>query len=141
MMNESEFWNHSAVQLDNFMVIFRGLLLDEEDYVPFTYVIWTYNLYTEEWEKHVIPKHVIDKNGAPEPFHLAVAVAINRTIYTFGGTGYGYYADTIRERNALWTLSKAKTGSFTWNFIEFQHDKDSPSPRIGHTGWEYAGKL
>ena len=135
LTNENAFWNHSAVKLDNFLVIFGAL------HRPSNHVIWMYNLYTEEWREHVIPKHVIDKSGAPEPFHSAVAVAINGTIYTFGGTAKGRCAGSVRERNALWTLSKAKTGCFTWNFIKFKHDKESPSPRTWHTGWEYAGKL
>ena len=41
----------------------------------------------------------------------------------------------------MWTLRKAKTGSFTWSFIEPQCQEESPSPRNRHTGWEYAGNL
>ena len=144
MTNRDEFWNHFAVQLDNFLVIFGGKGRDnddEDDDSPNTHVIWMYNLYTDEWGKPVvtknaIPKYVIDKNGVPWGYVGAVAVAINGTIYTFGGK----YANVITDRNTLWTLSKAKTG-FTWSFIKSQHKKASPSPRLWHTGWEYAGKL
>ena len=146
MTNEDAFYCHFAIQLDNVLVIFGGTGRDEDkdDDSPSTHVIWMYNLYTEEWgkhviPKHVIPKHVIDKNGVPWKYNGAVAVAINGTIYTFGGS-YGKYANLIRERNTIWTLSKAKTG-FTWSFIKSQHNKASPSPRKWHSGWEYAGKL
>ena len=143
MTNDDEFWNHSTVQLDNFLVIFGGSQLDDDDGDDLlcTRVICMYNLHTEEWRQQVIPKHEIDKNGAPEWFYGAVAVVINGTICTFGGVGYGKYANSIRFRNALWTLNKGNTGYFTWNFIESHPDKQSPSPRDGHTGWEYVGKL
>ena len=144
MMYE-QFWNHSAVQLDNFVVIFGGSFDDDDDDddddPPSPPVIWMYNIYTEEWTQQVIPKHVVDESSAPESFYGAVAVAISGTIYTFGGVGYGKYGDSVSTRNALWTLSKQKSGKFTWSLIEFQHDKTSPSPRTGHTGWEYSGKL
>ena len=148
-VNDDELFNHSTVQLDNFLVTFRGSdddddINDDDDddeYLLKTRVICMYNLHTEEWRQQIIPKHEIDKNGAPEWFYGAVAVVINGIIYTFGGVGYGKYADSIRTRNALWTLSKGNTGYFTWNFIESQDDKESPSPRHGHTGWEYGGKL
>ena len=139
MRNDDTFCCHSTVQLDNFLIILGGSQHHDDD-LQFTRVIWMYNLHTEEWRQQVIPQHEIDKNGAPEPFCGAVAVAINGTIYTFGGKSYGKYADSNRYRNALWTLSKGNTGYFTWNF-KGQRDKASPSPRSGHTGWEYAGKL
>ena len=131
--------SHTAVQLDNFLVIFGGY--GNEWNSPFMNVIWLYNLYTEEWRKHEIPEHVIDKTGAPKSFLGAVAVAINETIYTFGGQGFELHADGRYDRNELWILSKGKTGYFTWSLIKFQHKKESPSPRIWHTGWEYSGKM
>ena len=57
-------------------------------------------------------------------------------MYTFGGWRYGSY-----KSNELWTLNKTETGSFTWSFIKYQCDKESPSCRYRHTGWQYAGKL
>ena len=97
-----------------------------------TDVIWTYNLYTDKWEKHATTK----RREAPEPFIYAVAVAIKGTVYTFGGWRYESY-----ESNELWTLNRTETGSFTWGVIKYQCEKESPSPRYGHTGWQYAGKL
>ena len=96
-----------------------------------TRVIWKYNLCREGWKKYSIPNK---RGAAPEPFYDAVAVAIKGTIYTFGGRD-------PKERNALWTLNRTERGGFTWCFIKPQNKKESPSPRRGHTGWEYAGKL
>ena len=122
---------HSAVCLDNSIIIFGGL---GEKFEPLaTRVIWMYNLYTEEWNKHVIPC----TNVAPKPFHGAVGVVINGAIYTFGGM----HTEDSNNRNELWTLSKAKRECFTWNFNETPCEEESPSARAGHTGWKYAGKL
>ena len=137
MVDESELQRscHSAVHLDNYVIIIGG---SGEDYTPLsTNVIWMYNLHTEEWRNHVIPKHVIEERGEPGPFYGAVAVAIHGTIYTFGGINNCDF----RERNALWTLSKTNLECFAWNSIRVQHAKESPSPRYGHTGWEYAERL
>ena len=92
-----------------------------------------YNLYTEEWNKHVIS----DTNAAPEPFEAAVVAVIDKTIYTFGGM----HTNGAHTQNELWTLSKAKRECFAWSFHESPYKEESPSPRRGHTGWEYAGKL
>ena len=127
MMNEDSFLGCSAVQVDNFLQIVGGL------HSPPINEIWMCNLYTEEWGKYVIA----ESDFAPEPFHSAVAVAINGSIYTFGGIDCG----GNRIRNALWILHKIKTGCFVWSFVKFHNDKASPSPRTGHTGWNYAGKL
>ena len=135
MMDETEFQRsgHSAVHLDNDVIIIGGWWDNKE---LSTRVIWMYNLYTEAWSKHVIPKYIMEKNDVPELFHGAVAVAINGTIYTFGGFNKYFF-----ERNELWALSRTETGCFTWSFIKFEDEKKSPSPRYGHAGWEYAGKL
>ena len=70
---------------------------------------------------------------APEPFRSAIAAATNGTIYTFGGVDQSV-------RNALWTLTR--TGEcFTWTFLKPKCDKESPSPKTAHTGWEYTGNL
>ena len=137
-MNETEPQRtyHSAVHLDNYVIIIGGLKVHKS---PSAHVIWMFNLYTEEWIYYAIPKCIIDRGDVPVPFREAVVVAINGIIYTFGGAEYKGYKSQLR--NALWTLSKTETGCFTWSFIKFQHDKASPSPRRRHSGWEYAGKL
>ena len=122
--------SHCAVSLDNFVIVFGGVCRLK----PLsTHLIWSYNLYTEEWRKHVIPYI----RCAPEPFYGAVAAVVEKTIYTFGGRN----AKDCVVRNALWKLSRTKEGGFTWCSINAQCIKKSPSPRFGHTGWEYAGKL
>ena len=133
MVNETELpriSEHCAVRLDNFIIIIGG---ESDGLVLPTREIWTYNLYTDKWEKHVIPK----KREAPRSLHYAVAVSIESIIYTFGGMCTHEHI----EINELWTLSRTETGDFTWTFIKYQSDKESPSPRDQHTGWEYARKL
>ena len=120
--------HHCAVSVDNFVIIFGGW----DGVEPLsTHFIWIYNLYTEEWGNHVIP----DSSCAPEPFIGAVAVAIDKIVYTFGGC-----TEDLTVRNAVWKLSRTKGGGFSWSFYP-QCKEKSPSPRDGHTGWEYAGKL
>ena len=141
MVNETKLpWirGHCAVRLENFIIIIGGREVTKEfdpKHGPAlsTRNIWRYNLYTEKWEKQLIPKK---SNEAPFPFYNAVAVAIEGTIYTFGG-GNAH----VEERNQLWTLSRTETGDFVWRFINHRCKKESPSPRRRHTGWEYAGKL
>ena len=120
---EPEIWSHSVVCLTNFVIIIGGK--DSNEKFLSTREIWVYNLYTEEWKKHEI--HSL--NPAPDPFDGAVAAAIEGTIYTFVG-----------DSSALWKLSQTKTGCFTWSFLK-RCDEESPSPRCGHTGWEFNGKL
>ena len=126
-------FQHSAVQLDNYVVIFGGVSRITGRPLP-TRVISKYNLYTEAWSECVIPQG----GDAPEPFTLAVAVNTDGTIYTFGGINVG---NRVGERNELWTLKKNKKGGFTWSCIKPQCKVQSPSPRTQHTGWEYEGKL
>ena len=122
-------YEYSAIRLDNFILIIGGV--DRAGTPLSTRVIWTHNLYTQQWRRHVIP----DIRPAPNSFYSAVAVAIDGSIYTYGGIS------VEGERNELWTLSRSETGGFTWSIIDSQCKKESPSPRYGHTGWEYAGKL
>ena len=120
--------HHSAVHLDNCVIIFGGVW-DTNLYTFHTRVIRTYNLFTEVWEKY----EITHPKDAPKAFSGAVAVTIHGTIYTFGGS------DT-KERNALWKLSRTREG-FMWSFIKPQRKEESSSPRNYHTGWEYKGKL
>ena len=126
---------HCAVSLDNFIIIIGGQCRHKIS----TRVIWSYNLYTEGWRKHEIPK----ASCAPERLNGAVAAAIDKIIYTFGGHSATSNQQVLRstQSNALWKLSKTKEGSFTWNTNKPECNKKSPSPRPGHTGWDYAGKL
>ena len=123
---------HCVVSLGNFIIVIGGQCRHE----IFTRVIWSCNLYTEEWRKHEIPK----TRCAPERLYGAVAAAIDKIIYTFGGYSATSNQQVLRS-NALWKLSKTKEGSFTWNTNKAERKEKSPSPRTGHTGWDYAGKL
>ena len=136
MVNDAELprmCEHCAVCLDNFIIIIGGR--ERNGPALTTHVIWTCNLYTDKWEQHVIPK----RRDTPLPFTNAAAVAIEGTIYTFGGN----IVESHKQTNELWTLNRMKKGSFTWKFINYQSvcKKECPSPRNLHTGWEYAGKL
>ena len=93
-----------------------------------------YNLYTEEWKKNIIQ----ERRCVSTPFHGAVAAPTGKTIYTFGGSNTKIYSTLS---NALWALSRTKEGCFTWSSNKQQCKKKSPSPRAGHSGWEYRGKL
>ena len=126
-------YGHCAVTLDNFVIIIGGMDTAFREPV-LTSIIWVYNLYTEEWRKNILS----DRRCAPQAFHRAVAVAIGKTIHTFSGANSnGYYIDST----VLWTLSRTKEGSFTWSSNKHQCKEKAPSPRAGHTGWEYRGKL
>ena len=60
-------------------------------------------------------------------------------LVTFG-TGHPNVV-TIIKNNELWKLTRNTNGSFEWNRVLEKHKKKTPSPRIGHSGWEYDGKL
>ena len=127
---------HCAVHLDNYLIIFGGHFQTFHNILhsmESARIIWMYNLYTEEWKKHVIP----DTSDSPPQFTGAVATAINGSIYTFGG------CDTNRTitNHDLWKLRRTKREGFTWSLSATQCKEKSPSPRAGHSGWGYAGKL
>ena len=131
---------HCAVSMDNFVLIIGGArpgVIEPEvwEYVPEyvnANVIWSYNLYTGEWKSHIIPH----KSLQSPPFAGAVAAAIDKAIYIFGGD------DSKRNlRNAVWRLSRTKEGCFTWSAYKPQDKTKSPSPRYGPTGWAYAGRF
>ena len=122
---------HCAVCVDDCVITFGGWgILDAKLSCR---EIWVYSLYTEEWKKRVIPKG----RSVPKPFCGAVSVAVEGNIYTFGGVN----SCDFTERNELWKLSRTNRECFTWSFIKYESKKKSPSPRDGHSGWEYAGRL
>ena len=65
----------------------------------------------------------------------ASATVIGPDIYMFGGMLLN------RASNALWKLTGASTGCFAWHEIKSKSDKKSPSPRYGHSAWEFSSKL
>ena len=128
---------HCAVSMDNFVLIIGGIrpcVMDPAAWDDINAnVIWSYNLYTGEWKNHRIPYKSLEN----PPFSGAVAAAIDKTIYIFGGSDSKGYHD----RNSVWRLSRTKEGCFTWSAYKPQIKSKSPSPRHAHTGWSYAGRL
>ena len=88
-----------------------------------------YNVYTDQWSKYHLP---VEKS-APPALSGACATAIDTDIYMFGG----FNRELRRYTNEIWKLTRAPQGYFDWSNIQFQHDEKSPSPRMGHSGWEY----
>ena len=134
MVDETELsrFGHCAVRLDNCIVMVGGMTFDRRC-AKSTDEIWVYNLYTEEWKKEVIS----NKRQVPDSCLGAVAVAIEGNIYFFGALDY----ENECAGNALWKLSKTESGCFTWSFMQYECEEESPSPRMRHTGWEYARTL
>ena len=128
----------SAIRMDNCIITIGGLLLrmnnrPTNNRPMSTRAIWAYNLYAEEWRKHTISS----RSRAPEGFHGAAAVAIERIIYIFGGE----HIWTRSTSNELWKLSRNESGCFKWSCIRYQCKGKSPSPRDSHSTWEFTGKL
>ena len=71
--------------------------------------------------------------------YLSVAVAVEGTVYTFGGRDYD--AGNFDASNSMWKLSRTMERSFIWSFTEYQIREESPSPRCDTSGWEFAGKV
>ena len=66
----------------------------------------------------------------------ACGAVIEEDIYTFGGEDA-----LLNLSNELWKLTRNANGSFEWIRILVKHKTKTPSPRTGHSGWEYGGKL
>ena len=104
--------SHSAVRLRNCIVVIGGV---DRAARPYAHVGSGYTIFTQR-SGEVCNAQV---KTAPDQLYGAVAVAIEDSIYTFGGN--------LAERNALWTLSRTEDGCFTWTFIEPRCEKESPS--------------
>ena len=126
---------HLAVHVDNCILVIGGVGWDDKRLTKplSSRLIWMYNLHTEQWKKHVIP----NTKTAPCPIYAGIAVVIGKDIYTFGG----WELKRKTETNALWKLSKNRIGCFFWHNIKHQCKEDTPSPRMEHSGWEFAGQL
>ena len=157
-MDERRSW-HVAVVMNHCVVVFGGIKVGGSQ--SSLHVIWMYNLYTEQWDKHQIP----DDHIVPPPTNCACAVVTGKDIFMFGG-----YARFGQVTNALWKLSwipqgtlpgtpqgmpqgiphgtpqgttqRTPQGCFLWSQIGRCESKQKcPSPRMFHSGWEYAEKL
>ena len=131
--------NHIAVRVNHCIVVIGGDVGEDVDGIqPHTHSVWLYNIFLEQWKKYHIP----EKKEVPDSLIQACGVVIGEIIYTFGGeraypTSEGYYPVT----NELWKLTRNANGSFEWTRILVETKKKTPSPRTGHSGWEYDGKL
>ena len=126
---------HIAVVLDQSIVVLGGYTwTSAHDFVGKSHDVWLYSLILEQWRKYQIPKY----KEAPRLVD-ACAVVIGKDIITFGGGKPDVV--TMIENNELWKLTRNTNVSFEWNRILKKHNKKAPSPRIGHRGWEYDGKL
>ena len=120
-----------AVRLHNYIVVIGGR--DRNDQPVSTHVIWMYNVYTDQWRKY----DATGEKSAPPALAGACATAIDTDIYMFGG----FNIELLRHTNEIWKLTRAPQGYFDWSKLIFQHDKKLPSPRVGHSGWEYEKHL
>ena len=119
--------------MQNCIFVFGGVGIKIFETSDYNRVIGMYNLYTEKWGTHKIPC----ENVAPPETILPCAIAIADDIYMFGGFQSGIHN---LETNALWKLGRISK-RLEWSEITGQHHAKMPSPRYGHSGWEYADKL
>ena len=128
--------DHVAVRMAHCILVFGGIGWNWKAHSLNN--IWMYNIYTEGWEKHVTKE-----NGKPLPpgKDSFCAVTIKESVYVFGGK---VTSDIVEERkitNDLWKLTRTTQQCFEWNKSKDQCKKKTPSPRIYHCGWQYAGQL
>ena len=123
---------HIAVRVGHCVVVIGG---EVHNYFQDTHKrsVWSYNLYLEQWRKCLIPEN----KQVPDNFIGACGVVIGEVIYTFGGKGV--LPGSVS--NELWKLTQNTDGTFDWTRILVKHKKNTPCPRIGHSGWTYDGKL
>ena len=119
--------NHVAVRLEQYILVFGGLIIDGAIHEPVpSNEIWMYHLYTEQWRKTTVTLNGIE----PPRINGASATAIRSDIYIFGG-----------QSDSLWKLTRTVKGRFAWQKIKSIIKKKSPSPRIRHTAWEFSEKV
>ena len=128
---------HIAVRMDHTIVVFGGMadrtVYDSCDRVAINsqlqHTIFVFSLYIEKWRRY----RTSELKQAPKNIKDACGVLIGEDIYTFGG---GYYYS-----NQLWKLTLNTYGCFDWENIFIEQKRKNPSPRSGHCGWGYGGKL
>ena len=123
-----------ALRVDHCIFVIGGQVCDCVDDIRHhrhMYSVWLYNIFLEQWKKY----HILKKKQVPENLIGACGVVIGEDIYTFGG-GHRY-----PWNNELWKLTRNANGSFKWSRFLVKANKKIPSPRKGHSGWEYDEKL
>ena len=125
--------DHVAVNLQHYVLVFTGASMMEdiksEDVRRF---IWSYNLYTDHWRKYQLP----ESKSASHDVRGASAVAIGTDVYKFGG-----WCPECGYSNDLWRLTINKNSYFTWTKMPENAKLETPSKRLGHSAWEYQGKM
>ena len=125
---------HNAVTMDHCILVFGGICRKDMCITPLN-KMWLYNVYTEEWRKHEIPQG----QTVPEGRLSACAMVVGSDVYMFGGCKMPY---TVGDpTNELWKLETNHRESFIWSEIVVTNGEKLPSPRYGHSGWEYEEKL
>ena len=125
---------HVAVPWDHNIMVFGGASIYDRKHVPISMrVIWMYNMYTEHWRKYMISCN----RDVPPALVYTCAAKIGTDVYIFGGVRPSLGS----EVNDLWRLMQSQSGYFVWSKIMPNTNCKVPSPRSGHSGWEYGGKL
>ena len=117
------------MRLEDYIVVI--CLKTPENYIrvanKYIQVVWMYNLWTEQWKKYSIPT----REEPPTPQCCAVALASD--IYIFGG---GERSRRHGDKTTLWKLTDTELCT-----VKVQRGTKTPSPRVGHCGWEHGGKM
>ena len=157
--------SHVAVRMYHCIIVFGGTWQKDDDPQLSLHMIWMYNLYTEQWGKHQIP----DDHVAPPPTDSACAVVLGKDVFMFGGfvinvgttnalwklswTPQGTPPGTppgtpqgmpqvILHGTPQGAPQRTPQGCFLWSQIgTYESKQKCPSPRQGHSGWEYGQKL
>ena len=121
-------YGHVAVRLQNYVLFFAGT---SGKYRDIRHFIWSYNLHTEQWREYRIPEsktipHIMATDSTS-------AVAIGTDVYLFGCA--------ISKFNDVWRLTINKNRYFTWTKMSEKPKSETPSPRTGHSAWEYMEKM
>ena len=128
-----ERYGHVAVHFGNYILVFGGRYSKNYDDLASMRMIWLHDVHTERWRKYIISC----RKMAPPAMEKASGVAIERTVYMFGGWVYHDRDAT----NAVWKLTWTPSGCIHWSGGLLRKKHKTPSPRYGHTAWQYEGKL
>ena len=74
----------------------------------------------------------------------ACGVLNGEDIYTFGGQSVSPAPKAhfkVFATNELWKLNQNTNDNFKWTRILVKDKRKTPSSRMGHSGWEYDGKV
>ena len=110
--------NHTAVRLNNSILVLSKTF--ERDH---TIILWTYNLWTEQWAKNATP----ESKGLP-CIKNPTGVVIGTDVYIFW-------------EHKTSKLTRKKNGSFVSCVIDIGDQTKAPSLRLFPCGWEHGEKM